>query len=266
MLGLATTLPYSFAALSRVGHQRSTIRGWSDVDLSALTAKIPESSQVRFLVGNDATLGGLAEARTGAARTAHVALHLLVAVGLGGTILIDGLPVTGAHGAAGEFGHMPFGDPALPCPCGAHGCWDLMIDGRAMARHRGDDPPSDPVAYATRLLDSAQAGTSIDPRDQRAVRLVAQALGAGIAALVNMHDPDIVTIAGLAPAIRAAAPESFATAYDNGLMAFHRRQPPPVHDSAHEADGAIRGAAALAIDAITNPEELESWAAALNHV
>jgi predicted NBD/HSP70 family sugar kinase len=115
-----------------------TSRGWNDVDLSVLTAKIPGAPAFRCLLGNDATLAGLAEARTGAARSPATALYLIVAQGIGGTLVVNGEPLTGAHGAAGEYGHIPFGDPALVCPCGARGCWDLTVDGRALARHRGD--------------------------------------------------------------------------------------------------------------------------------
>ena len=127
-----------------------TTRGWTDVDLSVLTADLPADADVPLLLGNDATLAGLAEARTGAARGAGTALHLLVAVGLGGTLVVNGEPVTGAHGAAGEYGHVPFGDRRMACPCGARGCWDLSIDGRALARHLAEPPPDDPVAYARR--------------------------------------------------------------------------------------------------------------------
>ena len=121
-----------------------TTRGWTDVDLSVLMADLPDVVDVPLLLGNDATLAGLAEARTGAARGAGTALHLLVAVGLGGTLVVNGEPVTGAHGAAGEYGHVPFGDRNLVCPCGARGCWDLSVDGRALARHLGDPPPGGP--------------------------------------------------------------------------------------------------------------------------
>lgn len=125
-----------------------TTRGWTDVDPSVLTADLPGG--VPLLVGNDATLAGLAEARTGAARGATTALHLLVAVGLGGTLVVDGEPVTGAHGAAGEYGHVPFGNRKLLCPCGARGCWDLDIDGRALARELGEQPPRTRSATRTR--------------------------------------------------------------------------------------------------------------------
>lgn len=109
-----------------------TSRGWRDVDLSVLASRIPRRAGVGLLLGNDATLAGLAESRTGAARSAATALHLIVAQGVGGTLVVNGEPLAGAHGAAGEYGHIPFGDPELLCPCGARGCWDLTVDGLSL--------------------------------------------------------------------------------------------------------------------------------------
>jgi predicted NBD/HSP70 family sugar kinase len=232
-----------------------TNRGWTDVDLSVLTPAQPSGDGIALLLGNDATLAGLAEARTGAARGAGTALHLLVAVGLGGTLVVNGEPVTGAHGAAGEYGHVPFGDRALICPCGARGCWDLSIDGRAVARHLGDPPPDDPVGYAKELLAGA-----LDDRTQPAVQSVAAAIGAGIGGLVNLHDPDVVTIGGLAVPFRAAAPETFDAAYRDGLMAFRKASAPPVRDGAHGDDGPLHGATTWALDHITTEIALAHWA------
>ena len=76
-----------------------------------------------------------------------------------------------------------------------------------------------------------------------------------------MHDPDTVTLGGLAAPLRAAAPDSFAAAYTRGLMAFHRGQPPPVVDAAHGDDGALHGAAILALDHVTSETALAEWSA-----
>ena len=232
---------------------QSATLGWRDVDLTVLTA----GTSVPLLPGNDATLAGLAETRTGAAVGARAALHLMVEVGIGGAFTVDGRPAAGAHGAAGEYGHQPYGDRSLPCPCGARGCWDLEIDGRALARHLGGPAPADPRAFARQVLDRADR----DAAAQRALRIVAAALGAGIGALVNVHDPEIVTLGGLAAPLRAAAPDAFATAYTGGLMAFHRGQPPPVADAAHGDDGALHGAAILALDHVTSETALAEWSA-----
>jgi predicted NBD/HSP70 family sugar kinase len=232
-----------------------TTRGWTDVDLSVLTADLPADAQVPLLLGNDATLAGLAEARTGAARGATTALHLLVAAGLGGTLVVNGEPVTGAHGAAGEYGHVPFGDRRLECPCGAHGCWDLSIDGRALARHLAEPPPDDPVAYAREVLSRPA-----DERMTAAFESVAAALGAGIGGLVNLHDPDVVTLGGLAVPLRAAAPQAFDDGYRDGLMSFRKAAAPPVCDGAHGDDGPLYGAMAWALDHATTEAALAQWA------
>jgi predicted NBD/HSP70 family sugar kinase len=232
-----------------------TPRGWHHVDLSALTAKIPDRAGVRLLLGNDATLAGLAEARSGAARSASTALYLMVAEGIGGALIVNGEPLAGATGAAGEYGHVPFGDSALECPCGARGCWDLTVDGRALARHRGDPPPVDAVAYVHELVDSATR----DKATRKAFEAVAASLGGGIGAYVNVHDPDVVTLGGVAALLRAAAPKAFDDAYLAGLMAFRKGSPPPVRDAEHGEDGPLYGAAALALDHVTSAVGLSDW-------
>jgi predicted NBD/HSP70 family sugar kinase len=234
-----------------------TPRGWSHVDLSALMGKIPDRAGIRLLVGNDATLAGLAEARTGAARSAATALYLMIAEGIGGALVVNGEPLTGAHGAAGEYGHIPFGDPALVCPCGARGCWDLTVDGRALARHRGDAPPDDAVAYAHDLLNRRTR----DKSTRRAFEAVVASLGRGTGALVNVHDPDVVTLGGIAPLLRAQAPEIFDDAYHDGLMTFRKDSPPPVRDAEHGEQGPLYGAVALALDHVTTAAGLADWVA-----
>jgi predicted NBD/HSP70 family sugar kinase len=226
--------------------------GWRDVDLGALAA----AARAPVLIGNDATLAGVAEARSGAAADAAAALHLTVEVGVGGTLVVAGRPQTGATGAGGEFGHLPFGDPAVRCPCGARGCWDMEVDGRALARHLGIDAPADAKSYARRVL----AGCREDPAALAAVRRVAAALGAGTAGLVNALDPDVVTLGGLAIPIRDAAPGEFEVAYHAGLMSFRRARPTPVHAAAHGDDGALHGAAEVGLDHVLGENGLAAWA------
>ncbi|MGW1339796.1 ROK family transcriptional regulator [Kribbella sp. NPDC002412] len=221
--------------------------GWAEVDLQTVT-------DLPLLVGNDATLSGVAEARTGAAAGAGTALHLIVEVGIGGTLLIDGVPAQGTSGAGGEYGHIPFGERGRQCPCGARGCWDLEIDGRALARHLKEPTPDDPYGYTEAVLRRTDRAAS------RAVAKVVTALATGIAGLVNAHDPEVVTVGGLAIPLRAAAESTFEQAYLAGLMNFHRAAPPPVLSATYQPDGPLRGAAALALDHLTTEPSIASWA------
>ncbi|MDT7579009.1 MAG: hypothetical protein QOK35_273 [Pseudonocardiales bacterium] len=214
---------------------------WRDIDLHELWPDAPV-----FVAGNDATLAASAESHRGAAAGASVALHLRLEAGIGGAVVDHGNALIGATGAAGEFGHMPFGDPAIACPCGARGCWGTAVDGTALARLLGRPAPRDHVAYARRLLRT----TTPEPADRAAVRSIAGALGRGIAGLVNGIDPELVTLGGLGIDVLAAAGDEVAAAYRAGLMAYRRDDPPPVLPAALGDDGPIAGAAEEAWSAL----------------
>ncbi|MCW2885165.1 MAG: family transcriptional regulator [Streptosporangiaceae bacterium] len=226
--------------------------GWRDVEVARALSLGP----VPVVVGNDATLAGVTEARRGAARGAGTALYLTVEVGIGGVLLDQGHPVSGGTGTGGEFGHVPFGDPERRCPCGAYGCWDQEVDGRALARLLGAPPPADPRLAAGEVLDRARRG---DPEARAAAETVARSLGRGIAGLVNALDPRIVTLAGLAATMLEVAGPAVDRAYHGGLMSFRRDDPPPLVRSEFPQDGSLRGAADLAFDAILSEAGLNAW-------
>ena len=198
--------------------------GWHAVDLRAIW---PAADLLA--IGNDATLAAVAESRRGAIRDAKLAVHLHIDAGLGGAVIANGQVLAGAHGNAGEFGHVPFGDPAVECPCGARGCWGPAVDGTELARLLQAPPPTEPVAFAHAVLTRAAAGSA---SEAEALQTVAANLGRGIAGLVNAFDPDVVTLSGLATPILAAAPTPLHTAYRQGLMSFRRNSAPPIQPSA----------------------------------
>ncbi|GAA2393403.1 ROK family protein [Dactylosporangium salmoneum] len=218
--------------------------GWRDVDLGPLAAGLP------LTVGNDASLAGVAEVLRGAAREVPVALHLTVEVGIGGVLLAGGRPVLGATGAGGEFGHVPFGDPALACPCGASGCWDVTVDGRAMARRLGRPGPADPRAFAEETLAAARAG---DAGARAAVDEVAEALGRGIGALLNALDPAIVTLGGLGVDLLDVAGAGLRAAVLRAAMAWRRAALPPIVPAELGSRGPAIGAAESALAAVLAP-------------
>jgi predicted NBD/HSP70 family sugar kinase len=229
--------------------EAATLR-WRDLDLARV---IPGSlGDVPFVAGNDATLAGLAEARRGVAAGVPVVVYLSVEVGIGGVLLVGGRPLLGALGEAGEFGHMPFGDPALRCPCGARGCWDLEVDGRALARALGRRTPADPRRFAERTLAAARSGATLE---QSAVDGVAYALGRGTGAVVNALDPSLVVVGALAADMLALAPAKLRAGYEAALMRHRRADPPAVVPGA-VAGASLVGAAEAAFDAILTPELL----------
>ena len=232
-----------------------TLTEWQDLDVTAALG--PSLACGPVLAGNDATLAGLAEARRGVLRGVRVALHLHVATGIGGVLLADGLPATGAFGSAGEFGHMPLTGSDEPCRCGSTGCWELDAGARGLLRAAGQPEQGDRMLQAEQVI--AAAGT--DPRAGRALSVVARALGRGIGALVNAQDPEAVGLSGLAADVFQADPGAVTAGYLSTLMRFRRTDPPALLPSTLGDLGALTGASELAFDAFLTPRGLSAWPA-----
>ena len=238
-----------------------TLPDWQGIDVAALFGGsgadgegwAPNGDTV--LAGNDATLAGLAEARRGVLRGFSVALHLHVATGIGGVLLAGGQPVTGAHGSAGEFGHMPLAGGDEPCRCGSTGCWELDAGARGLLRAAGLGEQGDRMLQAEEVIAAAPT----DPGCGRALTQVAAALGRGIGALVNAQDPEVIGLSGLAADVFQAAPAAVRTAYEAALMRFRRDAPPALLPSTLGDLGALTGASELVFDAFLTPRGLAAW-------
>lgn len=229
---------------------------WHGVDLSVLWPHREPGSVL--VAGNDATVAGIAESRRTAGPGTGTMLYLHVDDGIGGAVVEDGRAVTGATGAAGEFGHMPFGDPARRCRCGAMGCWNTSLEGPALVRFLPGGIPGDGVGYLRHVLASARAG---DPGALSAARVAGGSIGRGIAGLVNGLDPNFVVIGGLGPELLRIAGDEITTAYHDGLMAFRVMPPPPVTAARLGTDGPLLGAADEAFARMLTDEGLQAWAA-----
>jgi predicted NBD/HSP70 family sugar kinase len=232
--------------------------GWDDVDLTGLR---PTGRSGRlFLAGNDATLSAVAESIRGGGAGHGSLLHLYLEAGVGGALIEGGLVVGGSTGTAGEFGHMPFGDAALVCRCGARGCWNTSIEGAAIARALGQDPPGDEVSYSRQVI--ATAATHPHGPERRVIDEVARSLGRGVAGLVNALDPAVVIVGGLGRELFPVAADALYPSYLAGLMHFRAGSPPPVLPAELGAEAPLLGAAEEAFAAVLSEEGLAGWSAA----
>jgi predicted NBD/HSP70 family sugar kinase len=229
-----------------------TMLGWRDVDVSRLA---PEPD-VSLVVGNDATRAAAAEARLHEP-TPRTLLHLVVEIGIGGALVVDGRAVPSARGLHGEFGHLPFGRPDEHCPCGARGCWTVAFDPPQVARRSGVRLRPDPRARLHRLFtDPRPAAKARSARED-----LAGALGRGTAGLVNAVDPDLVTLGGLAGPLRNACPEAFDENLRAGLMSVHRDPGPRIVAARSGEDAALVGAGLSVFDRVLDAAMLARWAA-----
>ena len=170
-----------------------------------------------------------------------------------------GRAIRGTTGAAGEFGHMPFGDPARRCRCGARGCWNTSLDGRALARPLHQRVPANDVGYLRRVLASARAG---QPGALSAIQAVASSIGRGVAGLVNGLDPHLVVVGGFGPELLHIAADEVTAAYHDGLTAFRAIPPPPIVPARLGPDAPLLGAADEAFALLLTDESCTAPSAA----
>jgi predicted NBD/HSP70 family sugar kinase len=168
---------------------------WTDVPFAQLLA---EATGMDIDMGNDADAGVLAEHLRGAAIGYRDVVYLAGEVGVGGGVLVDGRPLDGHGGYAGEVGHLPIGDRAKRCRCGSYGCWETEVGEDALLTAAGR--PAGGGLPAIRDL----IRTATDHAAAEAVSATARWLGIGAGALVNVFNPAIIVFGGaLAEVFRA---------------------------------------------------------------
>lgn len=204
---------------------------------------------------NDANVAALAEARIGAAKGMKHVIHLTLGTGIGGGIVIDGMIFHGSRGAAAEFGHMIIKADGPTCNCGARGCLEAMASGVALARRVGelaeggtispmlDEYRRNPGPFpASRIAEHARAG------DEIALSLLGEAghyLGVGIASLINIFNPQAVTLSGGLLGAFSFLEGPMRSAIEENAIAISRKEAKILLSALGEEAGSL-GAALLA--------------------
>lgn len=153
-----------------------------------LLARLERALGVRVALDNDANMAALGEHRVGAAKGARVSLTVTIGTGVGCGIIVDGRIFCGAHGGAGEIGHMPLGAEGPACRCGVPGCAEPLASGSGIvtsAREAGMD-----VSSAREVFESAH------PRAPYMIERMVDGLGRMLAAATQLLDPDVIVLGG----------------------------------------------------------------------
>lgn len=204
--------------------------GWSDVSLieplaDALDEVLGFRPDVR--VGNDANLGAVAEHLRGIAVGVSHLVYLLGRIGVGAGVIVDDRLDAGAHGLAGEIGHMVVDPNGRECSCGKRGCWETIIGRDAVIAAAGRHPGE---ATLTEILSDDR-----EPARQ-AVATAVDSLAHGIRLLSALLDPGLIVLSGhLADLLPLLPAELVAPAAGPRCIA-----------AALGADGALAGAAEIA--------------------
>ncbi|NJP31556.1 ROK family protein [Micromonospora thermarum] len=198
-------------------------------------------------LGHDVRAGGLAEARLGAGRGARHSLFVAIGTGIAAAHVVDGSAAAGAHGAAGEIGHILVRPGGPLCGCGRAGCLEAVSSASAVARRYAEltDPvATGPTVSAAQVAALAAAG---DPPARQVWSEAVEALADGLATGQALFDVEAIVLGGgLAQAGTQLFDPLRAALHDR--MTFHRE--PRLVAAALGDEAGCLGAALLALDTL----------------
>jgi glucokinase len=214
--------------------------GFRDVPLKELAE---QRLDLPAALGHDVRVGALAEARLGAGRGRRHVLFVAIGTGIAGGLVIDGRGYPGAHGAAGELGHVVVRPGGAPCGCGLRGCLEAEASAKSIGRKYAEmsgEPGATAFDVATRAAGGEELARTVW---QDAV----EALADGLLTAQALYDVGVVVLGGgLAEAgddlllpVRAAVA---------GRVTFHR-SPEIVRAELGDTAGCL-GSALLALDSL----------------
>jgi glucokinase len=212
--------------------------GFRDVPIRTLIA---DRLGLPAALGHDVRAGGTAEARLGAGRGEPHVLFIAIGTGIAAAHIVHGHAFAGAHGAAGEVGHVIVRPGGPPCPCGSRGCLEAVASASAVGRRYAEmSGTADATAY-----DVAARAAAGEPLATAVWTDAVEALADGLLTAQALYDAGIVVLGGGLAEAGEALLVPLRSALDQRIT-FHRI-PRLVRAELGDTAGCL-GAALLALD------------------
>jgi glucokinase len=177
--------------------------GWRNFPLRDLIAN---AVGLPATLDNDANCATYGEWWLGAGRDADTLVGFTLGTGIGGGIVLHGQIYHGVSDVAGEIGHMTIDSTGRKCKCGNYGCLEAYASGPAIAARAVEGIEAGAETILTELvngrLDLITAATVYegvvrgDAYATEVMKDTAKFLGAGIANIINVLNPEMVVISG----------------------------------------------------------------------
>jgi predicted NBD/HSP70 family sugar kinase len=223
-VGLAMPGPFDVESMSFVGP--TTLEGWKGVPVRHCLAT---ATGLPAFIEVDLAAAAHGERLYGKGRDFREFYYLYFGVGLGGSMVHDGVALRGAWGNAGEIGHMPVVPDGDFCPCGNRGCLERYVSLDAYERRAPAIGETGWLAEAAPLFRSA------------------------LVAIENLFDPETIVVGGLAPKRLIERLVEAAKPLPNSIAARNDRRAPRLVLSSIGQDAVLLGAAALAVSGVLSP-------------
>ncbi len=179
--------------------QKTANLGWGYKEVKR---EIKELTGLPAAAGNDANVAALGEMWLGAGKGCKDLVMVTLGTGVGGGIIVNGLPLTGSNGAGGEIGHICVNyEEKERCGCGKQGCLEQYASATGIARiarlrlHKNDDPSilRGRRVSAKMVFDALKEG---DPVAEEIVEEFGSYLGHALANIAVITDPAVIVIGG----------------------------------------------------------------------
>ena len=178
--------------------------GWKDFPLRQRVSEALDG--LPATLDNDANCAVFGEWWLGAGRGSRHLIGLTIGTGIGGGIVMDGKLYHGASDAAGEVGHTTIDSTGRRCKCGNYGCLEAYASGPNIAARAVEGIEAGAESKLPGYVDGDlskitaqtvyQAAHDGDDYAQEVVKETAKLLGAGVANLINIFNPDTVVVLG----------------------------------------------------------------------
>lgn len=178
----------------------------SDTEDTSLTAEFEKMLKLPVVIQNDVNGSSMAEFTHGMAKGKQNVLILLMDLGVGLGIIMDGKLRKGACGFSGELGHIPFVENGALCYCGKHGCLETIASGNALSEMAKEGILSGKNSMLNKLskeelqrIEPAVIIEAANKGDQYAIQLLSNIgtyMGKGIAMLIQLFNPELIILSG----------------------------------------------------------------------
>lgn len=221
--------------------------GW---DVFNVEKTMSDKTGMKVKVGNDANLAALGEYWMGGAKGYSSSIMITVGTGVGGGVIIDGKPLYGCNGAAGEIGHLPIVEGETEkCNCGKTGCLEQAASATGIVRvakrtlESIDEPSSLRNIHNITAKDVFDEAKNGDELALYVVDTVSKYLAKGLACAACFIDPECFIIGGGVSKAGEFFIDRIAAFYKES--AFHSSRQTKILPAKLGNDAGIYGAARL---------------------
>lgn len=187
--GIGLGIPGIVSSEKGIVYQSPHFPAWKNYPI---LKKLKSKFSIPILLDNDANMAAIGEGWLGAGKNKKNFILLTLGTGIGGAVVIEQKIFHGDSGFAGEAGHLVIDRNGLPCNCGGKGCLEMSASATGIFHQLHALNQSLDLTP----LDLFELAKKKDPLALKIFQSFGEALGVGIASMVNLLDIETILVGG----------------------------------------------------------------------